>query len=247
MAFARFDWFARLGGESVKTRKSFLLHFDSLAVLEDLSDEQAGKLFKAIWRYHIGAESDLDQITKIALAPFKAQFIRDSEKYEKVVKARSEAGKIGGKAKASKRKQKLANVTFAKQKVAKVTDSVSDSVSVSDSKNTKNVTPTASAPKAKKPKKAQSYDWPKPEGVDQQHWDDWLQIRRAKRLPISKTVMDKIEREAGKINWSMAQVIEKCAQKPWAGFEASWLDSEQRVAANTHDLSRVDYNVKADF
>lgn len=105
-------------------------------------------------------------------------------------------------------------------------------------------TPPPTKPKAKKLK---SYDWPKPEGVDQQHWDDWLQHRKMKRSPLSKTVMDKMEKEAEKAGWTMAQVIEKCASKPWIGFEAAWLDSDQRSSANTHDLSQVNYDVVADF
>jgi len=35
-------------------KKSFILHHDTLNVLDELTDEQAGKLFKAIFNYHIG-------------------------------------------------------------------------------------------------------------------------------------------------------------------------------------------------
>ena len=36
-----------------KQRKSFIVHHDSLNVLDDLSNEQAGLLFKAIKSYHL--------------------------------------------------------------------------------------------------------------------------------------------------------------------------------------------------
>jgi len=65
-----------------KQRKSFIVHFDSLNVLDDLTNEQAGLLFKAIKGYQLGDELELDALTKVAFSPFKNQFTRDAEKYE---------------------------------------------------------------------------------------------------------------------------------------------------------------------
>lgn len=112
-------------------RKSFVLHKDSLDILPDLTDEQAGKLFKAIHSYQIGDDLTLDQITKMVFLPFKNQFIRDDEKYQETCERRAIAGSKGGK-------QKVANASNCKQTVANVADSVSKSdsksKSVSDSK-----------------------------------------------------------------------------------------------------------------
>ena len=76
-------------------KKSFILHIDSLSILDELNDEQSGKLFKAIYNYQSGVESELDIITKIAFASFKAQFIRDDEQYDNVCEGKSLRGKIG--------------------------------------------------------------------------------------------------------------------------------------------------------
>lgn len=65
-------------------RKSFLLHIDSLDILDDLTDEQAGQLFKAIKSHQKGEAYELPSIVKIAFSPFKNQFARDDEKYEKL-------------------------------------------------------------------------------------------------------------------------------------------------------------------
>tara|TARA_R100000951_G_scaffold22085_1_gene18342 strand:+ start:4423 stop:5139 length:717 start_codon:yes stop_codon:yes gene_type:complete len=107
-------------------RKSFVLHKDSLDILPDLTDDQAGKLFKAIHAYQIDDEISLDQITKMVFLPFKNQFIRDDEKYLETCERRAVAGSKGGK-------QKVANASNCKQKVANVADS--DSKSKSDSKS----------------------------------------------------------------------------------------------------------------
>lgn len=110
-------------------KKSFIVHIDSLAVLDELSDEQAGKLFRAMKSFHLDEELELDGIMKIAFSPFKNQFIRDNEKYLETCKRRAEAGSMGGKAKANSSKQMLANASKCQQDLANLADS--------DSKNKK--------------------------------------------------------------------------------------------------------------
>lgn len=63
-------------------KKSFIIHNDSLAVLDDLTDEQCGELFRAIKAYQLGEEITLSPIAKIAFSPFKNQFVRDGVKYD---------------------------------------------------------------------------------------------------------------------------------------------------------------------
>jgi len=114
-------------------RKSFVLHKDSLGILPDLTDDQAGKLFKAIYAYQIDEEISLDQIIKMVFLPFKNQFARDDSKYLETCERRAVAGSLGGK-------QKVANASKCKQKVANVADSVSKSKSKSKSDSKKEVT-----------------------------------------------------------------------------------------------------------
>ena len=64
------------------TRRSFLLHIDSLDVLDELSNEEAGLLLKAMRDYHNDEEMQLDALTKIVFSPFKNQFNRDTLKYQ---------------------------------------------------------------------------------------------------------------------------------------------------------------------
>jgi len=92
-------------------KKSFLIHIDSLCVLEELSNEQRGELFYAIYSYQKDIEIELSSIVKIAFSQFKNQFIRDDEKYEKTVEARRQAGAMGGK----QRVANQANATNSKQ------------------------------------------------------------------------------------------------------------------------------------
>ena len=63
-------------------KTGFILHLDSLSVLDELTNEQAGILFKAVRDYNLGIEPELDFAMKMAFLPFKNQFVRDYEKYE---------------------------------------------------------------------------------------------------------------------------------------------------------------------
>jgi len=96
-------------------KKSFLLHIDSLDILDDLTNGQAGVLFKAIKAYQHNEDFPLDSVVKIAFSPFKNQFFRDDEKYEETCKRRAIAGSKGGK-------QKVANASKCKQDVATLAD-----------------------------------------------------------------------------------------------------------------------------
>jgi|SaaInlStandDraft_4_1057021.scaffolds.fasta_scaffold11066_3 hypothetical protein len=129
-------------------RKSFLIHTDSLEILDDLTDEQAGQLFKAIKDYQFGNEPKLSQLIKIAFNPFKNYFERDNEKWESEIDKRREAGRLGAEArwgKDNKKSQvmasdgkgiaKMASAISANSKMANMADSVSVSVSVNESVN----------------------------------------------------------------------------------------------------------------
>lgn len=93
-------------------RNSFLLYVDSMDVLTELSDVQAGKLIKAIVLYqkHLYDSGNMDyeeylsdSIIKIAFTPVKIQLDRDYAKYKEVCLKRASAGRKGGinKARAS--------------------------------------------------------------------------------------------------------------------------------------------------
>jgi len=80
-------------------KKSFIVHIDSLDVLEELTIEQAGQLFHAFRAYNLGKEVVLTGLLKAVFIPFKNQFDRDLEKYNSIVLRNRENGSKGGKPK----------------------------------------------------------------------------------------------------------------------------------------------------
>ena len=80
-------------------KKSFLIHIDSLDVLDHLTDEQCGQLLRAFKSYHYGEELNLPSLLSIAFTPFKNQFKRDLETYENVCNRNKINGLKGGRPK----------------------------------------------------------------------------------------------------------------------------------------------------
>lgn len=116
-------------------KKSFILYSDIRETFTALTDEEAGQLIKHILTYVNGIEPIIEnRIVKILFEPIKAQLIRDAEKWNQIIDKRKEAGKLGGLAKGSKIKQKVANAKSAKQKLANlaVNDNVNVNVNVND-------------------------------------------------------------------------------------------------------------------
>lgn len=83
-------------------RKSFIIHIDSLGILDELSDEQAGQLFKLIAEYHNPnkpKQTQITQLVNLAFYPFKSQFERDLQTYGNVVERNKKNGLSGGRPK----------------------------------------------------------------------------------------------------------------------------------------------------
>jgi hypothetical protein len=68
-----------------KDKKSFVLYCDIIHTIEQLTDEQAGHLFKHVLYYVNDLNPNTDNvITKIAFEPIKQQLKRDLVRYEKI-------------------------------------------------------------------------------------------------------------------------------------------------------------------
>lgn len=123
-------------------KRSFILYHDQKEVVDELSDEQAGKLFKAIYEYNVNKKIILSGALKVVFIPFKTSFDRDQEKYSEIVEKRSEAGKKGMEKRWDKNKdnknnkcyQMITNDNKRYQTITNITDNVSvnDSVNVND-------------------------------------------------------------------------------------------------------------------
>ena len=96
-------------------KNAFLLYKNHAEIFSKLSNEQAGKLIKAIFEYEkTGITPELDPLLDMAFTPIKQSIDIDAEKYAEKVEKRRQAGSKGGK----QRVANQANATFAKQSQA---------------------------------------------------------------------------------------------------------------------------------
>ncbi len=65
-------------------KKSFVLYTDLLEVVEELTDEEAGLLFKTILRYVNDMNPEVPKKVKLAFIPIRQDLKRDLEKYETI-------------------------------------------------------------------------------------------------------------------------------------------------------------------
>lgn len=60
------------------------------------------------------------------------------------------------------------------------------------------------------------------EGVERQHAEDWLKVRKDKKLPLTQTAWEGMKDEATKAGLSIAEAVKVSALQSWAGFKATW-------------------------
>lgn len=131
-------------------KKSFILYHDQKEIIDELDNEQAGKLFKAIYEYNVNKKNTLDGVLKLVFISFKKTFDRDEQKWEDITSKRSEAGKKHkGNQYTRKKETEIGTNGTSVPKMEQngtngtVSVSVSDSVNVSDSVSVSvnNITP----------------------------------------------------------------------------------------------------------
>lgn len=68
-----------------------------------------------------------------------------------------------------------------------------------------------------------------PSGVDPQTWADWLALRKAKKAPVTETVLRKARDEAAKAGLPLTDFLAVWCARGSQGLEASWLKPHERA------------------
>lgn len=68
-----------------------------------------------------------------------------------------------------------------------------------------------------------SFSIPRPEDVPEQLWADFVTHRKAKKAPITETVIKRTRSEAAKCSMTLSQAIEMMVARGWQGFEARYV------------------------
>jgi uncharacterized protein YdaU (DUF1376 family) len=96
---------------------------------------------------------------------------------------------------------------------------------------TTSITTSTSIPNKDKSQKNRSPS--APDDVCQQVWEDWKQIRKAKKSPVTDTAIKGIRAEAKKAGISFEDALRISCERGWAGFKAEWV-SKQAVGGDKY-------------
>jgi hypothetical protein len=78
-------------------KESFLIYKDFYKPIEELTDQELGSLFRALFRYQIEGIEEVDPAIRIPFRFFVNQFKIDQMKYDRRVESARENGKLGGR------------------------------------------------------------------------------------------------------------------------------------------------------
>ena len=88
---------------------------------------------------------------------------------------------------------------------------------------------------------------PRPHGVGEEVWKDYLQLRQMKKAPVTEHVINLISGEAAKAGISLEEAMSNCVSHGWAGFKADWInkrsakDYKSRVESKSHEAGEIDF------
>lgn len=89
----------------------------------------------------------------------------------------------------------------------------------------------------------------RPEDVAEQTWADWLALRKAKKAPVTDTVLAQAKREAAKAGMPLESFLQVWCARGSQGLQADWLKPHERRATQPrvyHDISNMDYTQGVD-
>ena len=68
----------------------------------------------------------------------------------------------------------------------------------------------------------------RPSDVSEQVWADFQQLRKTKKAPVNKTVIDGVRDEAKKVGLSLQDALEMQVRRGWQGFDSSWVTASNQ-------------------
>ncbi len=109
--------------DKVKVFQSFKTFADTEPIVDQLTDEEAGRIFKACYGCYFRGETlafrpNDDRMFRAAWGTFEMKLLSEREKDSKTSESRSAAGRQGGLANAKNRKQEKASANGSEQKEA---------------------------------------------------------------------------------------------------------------------------------
>lgn len=89
-----------------------------------------------------------------------------------------------------------------------------------------------------KPSKEKTTSVVCPPDVDEQIWNDWKQLRKAKKAPVTETVVNSARKEAAKANMAFQDFLSVWCARGSQGLQAEWLKPDERNLSKTGQMNQ---------
>ena len=86
--------------------------------------------------------------------------------------------------------------------------------------------PRGQRPEKKEKNKKENPD--KPPDVSEDVWSDFCQHRKAKKAPVTATVLKRLRNEADRANWSLEDAMAEACARGWQSFKAEYVQNTNR-------------------
>jgi uncharacterized protein YdaU (DUF1376 family) len=146
------------------------------------------------------------------------------EAYRSNNSQRAQAGKASAESKRLKRQQALIETATPVERPLNSVETNGNGASTNQSTNQ----PINQEP-IKGESRKRSPQVERPDCVDEQIWSDWLQLRKAKKAPVTETVVKSANAEAAKAGMALEEFLQIWCARGSQGLEASWLTDKERA------------------
>lgn len=186
-------------------RDSFIFYRSFFEATLPLDQVQKSELFNAICEYALNqTETEMQPMVKAMFGLIKPQLEANYKRYLN--------GKKGGKPKVKESKpepKRNQNVTKSKPN-ENVNDNVND--------NSNEINKVGKPPVFQFKKSCIDY------GFEKNLVEDWMKVRKTKRLTNTETALRAFIGEVEKTGKDKNELLKEIVENGWAGFKASWLD-----------------------
>ncbi len=77
-----------------------------------------------------------------------------------------------------------------------------------------------------------------PPDVQEQVWQDWLSLRKAKKASVTETVVNGARQEAQKLGWPLEQFLIEWCTRGSQGLKAEWIKPDQQSMSKTGQINK---------
>jgi uncharacterized protein YdaU (DUF1376 family) len=159
------------------------------------------------------------------------------EAYRNNNSQKAQAGKASAEAKRLKKQQALNGDSTAVEQPLPAVATNGNGASTNHQPSTINHQPSTNMGDAPRKRSTPTPAIAKPDDVAEQTWADWLALRKAKRAPVTETVINGARAESVKAFMTLDGFLQVWCRRGSQGLEAAWLRPEERASPRSQPIS----------